>query len=205
MTHFSFFISPLRKLHVEPDKINRDFFMDHYKQVGKKKLDGHLLEIADVAVAGAGDGRISKDDAQRLLAAVIEDNVYTDVERATIDYIHKNYHWTESARDWFRDQIRLWEREFEKLIRMTPEQISKEHFPTEDVLTTADEKEARKKHLNAAVMETYQDHDEIGLIVRLASGRRVEVYSNFIELEGSVVELRGGFHIPLRAIERVET
>jgi hypothetical protein len=76
--------------------------MNYYKQVGGKNLDGHLLEIAEVAVAGAGDGRISKADAERLLTAVIDDNVFTDVERATIDYIHKNYRWTESARDWFR-------------------------------------------------------------------------------------------------------
>jgi hypothetical protein len=178
--------------------------MDHYKQIGKKTLDGHLIEIANVAVAGAGDGRISKDDAQRLLEMVMQDNVYTDVERATIDYIHKNYHWTESAREWFREQVILWEREFEKLIRMTPEQISKEHFGTDDVLHSAEEKEARKNHLKAAAMETYQDHDEIGLIVRLVSGRRVEVYSNFIELEGNFVELKGGFHIPLKAIEKVE-
>jgi hypothetical protein len=178
--------------------------MNYYKQVGDKKLDGHLLEIADVAVAGGRDGRISKADAEALLAAVIEDNVFTDVERTTIDYIHKNYHWTESAREWFRDQIINWEREFEKLIRMTPEELSRQHFSMEDVLHSEEEKISRKKNLKAAVIETYQDHDDIGIIVRLANGRRVEVLSNFIELEGNFVELRGGFHIPLKAIERVE-
>ena len=183
---------------------NRDFVMNYYKQVGGKKLDGHLLEIADVAVAGGGDGRISKVDAEKLLEAVIEDNVFTDVERVTIDYIHKNYRWTESARDWFRDQIKNWEKEFEKFIRMTPEELSKQHFPAEDVLHAEVERISRKNDLKAATMETYQDHDDIGLIVRLVNGRRVEVLSNFIELEGNFVELRGGFHIPLKAIERVE-
>lgn len=178
--------------------------MNYYKQVGGKKLDGHLIEIADAAVTGFGDGRISKPDAERILAAVIEDNVFTDVERATVDYIHKNYRWTESAREWFRDQIIDWEKEFVKLIRMTPEEVSKQHFPAEDVLHSEEEKISRKNDLEAATMETYQDHDDIGIIVRLASGRRIEVFSNFIELEGDIVELRGGFHIPLRIIERVE-
>jgi hypothetical protein len=178
--------------------------MNNYKQVGDKKLDGHLIEIANVAVAGAGDGRISKADAERLLAAVIEDNVFTDVERTTIDYIHKNYKWTESARDWFRDQIKAWEKEYGKLIRMSPEELSKQHFAAEDVLKSEEEKIDRKSHLNAATIETYHDHDDIGIIVRLANGRRAEVISNFIELEGNFVELRGGFHIPLKAIEKVE-
>jgi len=151
--------------------------MNYYKEVGGKKLDGHLLEIADVAVAGAGDGRISKEDAEKMLAAVIDDDVYTAVEKATIDYIHKNYKWTE---------------------------ISKQHFAVEDVLNSEEEKISRLNDMRAATMETYQDHDDIGIIVRLANGRRVEVMSNFIELEEDFVELRGGFHIPLKVIEKVE-
>jgi hypothetical protein len=169
-----------------------------------KKLDNRLIEIASVAVAGAGDGRISKNDAERLLAAVIEDKVFTEVERATIDYIHKNYKWTESAREWFRDQIKNLEKDFQKLIRMTAEEVSIQHFSLVDVLSTEKERTARKHDLKAATAETYQDHDEIGVIVRLANGRRAEVTSNFIELEGNYVELRGGFHIPVRAIEKVE-
>jgi len=178
--------------------------MHYYKQVGGKKLDGHLLEIADVAVAGAGDGRISKEDAERMLAAVIDDNVYTGIEQETVDYIHKNYHWTEAAWDWFREQIKNFEKEFGKLLRMTPEEISKQHFAAEDVLKTEEERILRKNDLDAATMETYQDHDDIGIIVRLANGRRAEVFSNFIEQEGNYVELRGGFDIPMRAIEKVE-
>ncbi len=87
---------------------------------------------------------------------------------------------------------------------MTPEELSKQHFPSVDVLTAEEERISRANDLNAAVIETYQDHDDIGIIVRLVNGRRVEVLSNFIELEGTFVELRGGFHIPLKAIERVE-
>jgi OOP family OmpA-OmpF porin len=178
--------------------------MDYYKQVKGKKLDGHLIEIADEAVKGAGDGRISEADAAKILAAVIKDNIYTAIEQATIDYLHKNYHWTESARDWFRDQIKNWEKEFGRLVVMTPEEISKQHFPAEDVLKSEEERISRKNDLDAATIETYQDHDDIGIIVRLATGKRAEVLSNYIEMAENFVELRGGFNIPLRAIEKVE-
>jgi len=87
---------------------------------------------------------------------------------------------------------------------MTAEEVSIQHFSLVDVLSTEEERAARKHALKAATAETYQDHDEIGVIVRLANGKRAEVSSNFIELEGNYVELRGGFHVPVRAIERVE-
>jgi len=87
---------------------------------------------------------------------------------------------------------------------MSPEEVSKQHFAAADVLTNEKEQISRENNLRTATDETYQDHDEIGIIVRLANGQRVEVLSNFIELAGHVVELRGGYHIPVRAIEKVE-
>ena len=44
--------------------------MNYYKTIDGKKMDGNLLEMAEKAVAGAGDGRISKSDAEELLQAV---------------------------------------------------------------------------------------------------------------------------------------
>jgi hypothetical protein len=52
--------------------------------------------------------------------------------------------------------------------------------------------------------ETQQDHDDIGLIFQLASGERVQVMCNFIEMSGDFVELKGGYVLPVRAIEKVE-
>jgi len=199
-----FFVLPFCKLHAEPEVEKPRFVMNNNKQVDSKKLNRRLIETADVAVAGAGDGRISKNDAEVLLALVVNNNAFTAAERATLDYIYKNYKWTESAREWFRDQIKNWEKDFKKLIRMSAEELSMQHFSLMDVLSTEEERSARKHDLKAATAETYQDHDEIGVIVRLANGRRAEVVSNFIELEGNYVELRGGFHVPVRAIEKVE-
>ena len=49
-----------------------------------------MLEIADEAVAGTGDRRISIENAQNLLGAVYDANKYTDIEKATMKYISDN-------------------------------------------------------------------------------------------------------------------
>jgi hypothetical protein len=179
-------------------------FMEYYKQVDGKKLDGRLLEIADQSVRGSGDGRISKHDAEKLLAAVIDGNIYTAIEKETVQFIHNNFKWTDAAWDWFNEQLRVWKAEFEKPIPMTPAEISKQHFSADDVITNPTDREVRDHGLRSAMNETYQDHDEITLIVQLANGKRVEVSSNYIEYSGQFVELKGGNDIPVRAIEKVE-
>lgn len=71
-------------------------------------MDAGLLEMAYKAVAGAGDGRISKKDAESLLASVKDGNSYTYVEKATMKYIRENYKWTEDSDEWFRSEIAMW-------------------------------------------------------------------------------------------------
>ena len=56
----------------------------YYKTIDGKDYDREMLEIADEAVAGAGDGRISIENAQKLLGAVKDANKYTDIEKATM-------------------------------------------------------------------------------------------------------------------------
>lgn len=82
--------------------------MSYYKEIDGIKYDKELLEAADKAIAGRGDGRISLDDAQDLLAKVKDGNSYTDVEKATMAYVRDNYKWTEEADKWFRTEIRKW-------------------------------------------------------------------------------------------------
>lgn len=82
--------------------------MAYYKTINGKKYDGDLLDLADKAVAGAGDGRISLKDAQTLLTAVKDGNSYTDVEKDTMEYVRENYKWTTEADEWFRSEIRKW-------------------------------------------------------------------------------------------------
>ena len=58
--------------------------MSYYKIVDGKKMDGHLLELAEKVVQGQGDGRISKVDAEKLIGAVTDGGKYTDIEKETM-------------------------------------------------------------------------------------------------------------------------
>ena len=67
-----------------------------------------MLEIADKTTAGQGDGRISVEDAKKLIEAVKDANSYTDTEKTTMAYIRDNYKFTDEADAWFRAEIRKW-------------------------------------------------------------------------------------------------
>lgn len=177
--------------------------MNYYKTIEGKRIDSRLLDIARQATEGNRDGRISQQDAERLFEAVKDGNVYTETEKNTIGYIRSHFHWTENADRWFRNSISRWRTPIGRL-HMTPAEIAKEHFPIHDVLHDENERKIRRHDLNTAVAETQLDHDDIGLIVQLASGESVEVMCNFIEMGEDFVELKGGHIIPVRAIEKVE-
>jgi len=83
----------------------------YYKEINGKKYDGALIEAAEKAVEGAGDGRISKGDAESLLKAVKDSDDYTDIEKATVKYIRENFKWTDAADEWFRTEVRKWAQE----------------------------------------------------------------------------------------------
>ena len=174
-----------------------------YKTIGGKQMDSRLLDIALQAVEGVGDGRISIKDAERIFESVKDGNGYTDIEKNTIAYIRENFKWTEQADHWFINQISQW-RAPSGMLSMTPSEITAQHLPSFDVLPDAEQRVARKHDLISAMNETNLDHDDIGLIIQLATGERVEVLCNFIEMSGDFVELKGGYVIPLRVIEKVE-
>ncbi len=80
----------------------------YYIEMDGVKCDRKLIELADGAVAGTGDGRISIEDAKALFAAVADAKVYTDVEKDTMKYIRENYNFTVEADAWFRTEVRKW-------------------------------------------------------------------------------------------------
>lgn len=82
--------------------------MTYHKEIDGKKYDGALIEAAEKAVAGRGDGRISREDAEVIYAAVRDGGAYTDVEKDTVAYIREHFPWTEAADDWFRTEVRKW-------------------------------------------------------------------------------------------------
>jgi hypothetical protein len=81
---------------------------DYYVEMDGVKCDRKLIELADGAVAGKGDGRISIDDAKALFSAAQDNDNYTDVEKATMSYIRENYKFTVEADSWFRTEVRKW-------------------------------------------------------------------------------------------------
>jgi hypothetical protein len=178
--------------------------MGYHKVVDGKTFDGHLFAVAEEAVGKSADGKITLDDALEIYEAVIDGGIYTDVERETVEYLLSKMSWRADAREWFLRELKVWEEREMKSIPMTPEELSHQHFPKEDILVEEFDRVSREVHLRAATKETYDTHDEIALIVRLADGRRVEVRTTLVELEDDFVELRGGVAIPLRAIEKVE-
>ena len=80
----------------------------YYKTIDGVKMDRELLDMADQAIAGRGDGRISRNDAETLLVAVKDGDSYTAVEKDTMSYIRSNYKWTDEADTWFRGEINRW-------------------------------------------------------------------------------------------------
>ena len=177
--------------------------MSSYKTIDGKQMDSRLLDIALQGIEGAGDGRISQRDAEKLFEAVKDGNVYTRTEKNTIAYIREHFTWTDTADHWFRSQISHW-RSPSGTLSMSPAEIVNEHLPSFDVLLDPEQKKIRKHDLHTAMNETRSDHDDIGLIIQLATGERVEVFCNFIEMSGDFVELKGGFIIPVHVIEKVE-
>ena len=80
----------------------------YYRVIDGHKYDKRLLDAADDAVKGQGDGRISLADAKKLLPEVTDGGRYTDVEKATMEYVRDNYKWTKEADEWFRTELRKW-------------------------------------------------------------------------------------------------
>ncbi len=166
-------------------------------------VDKHLYEIAEDAANQPG-GMITMTDARVLLTAVIDGGIYTDVEQETVRLIRKNMVWLPEALQWFNETLTQWENEQRRFTPMTLEAIADEHFPKTDVLREENDRVTREIDLKAATMQSFDNHDEIGLIVHLSDGRRVQVSSNLFELHETHVELRGGVTIPIRAIEKVQ-
>lgn len=82
--------------------------ISYYKQIDGKRYKAAILVEADEAVAGAGDGRISKADAEKIFATISDGHTYTQVEKDTMHYIREHYKWTPEADELFRRKVRSW-------------------------------------------------------------------------------------------------
>ena len=81
---------------------------EYYVEIAGEKLDRAMIDCAKRAVEGAGDGRISIDDAKALLALVKDADNYTDIEKKTMKHIRDNFQFTDAGNEFFRTEIRKW-------------------------------------------------------------------------------------------------
>ena len=79
-----------------------------YKQIDNKKYSRRLLNCADECVAGQGNGRIGREDAEKIFDVLEKDGKYTDLEKDTLAYIRANYKWTITGDASLRGAIRVW-------------------------------------------------------------------------------------------------
>ena len=79
-----------------------------YKQIDGVQYSRRLLDWADEAVAGRGDGRISVSDSEELLDMLIADGRYSTLEKKTVKYIRENYNWTAAGDAYLRGAVRSW-------------------------------------------------------------------------------------------------
>lgn len=91
-----------------PAPVSKPEASSYYIQIEGKKYDRKLVELAREAVEGAGDGRISREDAELLLEEAIDGDRYTKIEQDTVQYLRQNFKWTNAADEWFEAQIRKW-------------------------------------------------------------------------------------------------
>lgn len=82
--------------------------ISYYKQIDGKRYKSATLLEADEAVAGIGDGRISKADAEKIFATISDGHTYTQVEKDTMHYIREHYKWTPESDELFRKKVRTW-------------------------------------------------------------------------------------------------
>ncbi len=89
-----------KELSAEVDK-NKSY----YKVIDGLRYDRKILEEADKAVAGKGDGRISVADAELLFPLIGDFGDVTIVEERTLEFLFNHYKWTPEAEEWFRAKV----------------------------------------------------------------------------------------------------
>lgn len=82
--------------------------ISYYKVIDGKRYKGITIKMADEAVNGRGDGRISMEDAEKIFDTISDGKAYTQVEKDTLRRLRTHYNWTEQADELFRKKVRSW-------------------------------------------------------------------------------------------------
>ena len=76
--------------------------------------DLELLCAAEGAIAGYGDGRISRGDIQDIIAIVHGTGWFSPVEKATLEHIYDNYRFTKLAEKIYLNELENWPKSSKK-------------------------------------------------------------------------------------------
>lgn len=77
----------------------------YYIVIDGVKYERAILEMAELLIQGQGDGRISHEDAEQILDKIADKNLVTKTEQDSVDFILKQYTWTDKARRWFLAEL----------------------------------------------------------------------------------------------------
>ena len=70
--------------------------------------DLELICAAEGAIAGYGDGRISRRDIQDIMDIIHNTGWYSLVEKSTLEHIYENYRFTKLAEQIYHNELEKW-------------------------------------------------------------------------------------------------
>ena len=77
----------------------------YYQIINGQRYNASLIRNATFRTRGAGDGRISLQDAQDLWQLAMDGGRITEIEEATITYLLEAFNWTAAASEWMQAEL----------------------------------------------------------------------------------------------------
>ncbi|MBX2871559.1 MAG: hypothetical protein KTR30_05650 [Saprospiraceae bacterium] len=77
----------------------------YYQIINGQRYNASLINNASFRTRGAGDGRISLQDAQDLWQLAMDGGRITEIEEATIAYLLEAFNWTAAATEWIQGEL----------------------------------------------------------------------------------------------------
>lgn len=77
----------------------------YYEVIDGFKCDRGIVDACREAMGGQGDGRVSKEDAEKVWAKAMDAGKVTDAEKWTLRYCLSSFNWTRAAHDWLLEQL----------------------------------------------------------------------------------------------------
>lgn len=90
----------------EPPAKKRRTNKSYYERCDGVKCDRAVIDACREAVSGAGDGRVSLEDAKKVLASATDGGRVTYYEHWSLCYCLAEFNWTKAAHDWIVEELK---------------------------------------------------------------------------------------------------